>query len=98
MSNPDEQLFWDTVDSFIEQANSACEQMEPSAASAALLHAAARFSAFVVASSSIDRKEYIEEMDASLNYLTNQYRELLRDNLEDYRENYKIYIKVDEDS
>jgi hypothetical protein len=98
MSSPDEQVFWDTVDAFIEQANSACERMDPSAASAALMHAAARFSAFVVASSSLDRKEYIEEMKVALNYLTDQYRELLRADLEDYRENYKIYIKVDEDS
>lgn len=96
MSNDtEEKKFWDLVDVFIQQANEACEQLDPSAVSAALLNAAARFNAFVVASSSLDRKEYIEEMDSSLNYLTGRYRELLRDNLEDYRENYKVYIRPD---
>lgn len=96
MTNQDEELFWNLVDQFIQKANDACDEADPGVVSAALLNAAARFNAFVVATSSIDRKEYIEEIDSSLNYLTGRYREILRDHLEDYRENYKIYIRADE--
>ncbi len=96
MTNQDEELFWNLVDQFIQKANDACDEADPGVVSAALLNAAARFNAFVVATSSIDRKEYIEEIDSSLNYLTGRYREILRDNLDDYRENYKIYIRADE--
>jgi hypothetical protein len=96
MANQDEELFWNLVDQFIQNANDACDQADPGVVSAALLNAAARFNAFVVASSSLDRKEYIEEMDSSLNYLTGRYREILRDNLEDYRDHYKEYVRPDE--
>lgn len=96
MTNHDDELFWNLVDQFIQQANTACDDADPGIVSAALLNAAARFNAFVVASSSLDRKEYIEEMDSSLNYLTGRYREILRENLEDYREHYKVYVRADE--
>jgi hypothetical protein len=95
MTNEDEKVFWDLADSFIQQANNACEQADPGVVSAALLNAAARFNAFVVATSSVDRKEFIDEIDSSLNYLTGRYREILHDNLEDYRENYKVYIRTE---
>jgi|SRR5690554_3271046 hypothetical protein len=92
----DEQRFWDLTDQFIQSANDACDELDPGIVSAALLNAAARFNAFVVASASLDRKEYIEEIESAQNYLTGRYRELLRDNLEDYRENYKLYIRPEE--
>lgn len=97
MSDTEEKVFWDLVDRFIGNANDACDDADPGIVSAALLNAAARFNAFVVASSSVDRKEYIDEIESSQNYLTGRYREILRDNLEDYRENYKVYIRTDEE-
>jgi hypothetical protein len=96
MTDHDETRFWNMVDHFIQQANDACEETDPGIVSAALLNAAARFNAFVVATSSLDRKEYIEEIDSSLNYLTGRYREVLRENLEDYRDHYKEYVRADE--
>lgn len=96
--NNEDTLFWNLVDNFIEQANNACEEADPGVVSAALLNAAARFNAFVVAASSIDRKEYIEEIESARNYLTGRYRELVSENLEDYRENYKVYVRADEEA
>ncbi len=96
MSNAEEKQFWDLVDSFIEKANSSCEEADPGIVSAALLNAAARFNAFVVASSSIDRKEFIDEIESAQKYLTGRYAELVRDNLDDYRDNYKVYIRPDD--
>lgn len=95
--NNEDTLFWNLVDSFIEQANNACEEVDPGVVSAALLNAAARFNTFVVAASSIDRKEYIEEIESARNYLTGRYRELVGENLEDYRDNYKVYVRADEE-
>lgn len=89
---PDEEAYWNLVDDFIGRANEACDQADPSVVSAALVQAAARFGAFVVAASSLDRKEYTDEMESALEFLTKQYREHLRTDLEDYRENYKVYI------
>ncbi|MDO3388665.1 DUF3144 domain-containing protein [Gilvimarinus sp. SDUM040013] len=98
MNNPEnETLFWDLVDSFIDHANKLTDRADPSLVSAAMLQALGRYSAFLVASSSVDRKEYTEEMEAAGKYLTNQFRDVLSDNLEDYRENYKVYMKVEDD-
>ncbi|MFO1388395.1 DUF3144 domain-containing protein [Cellvibrio sp.] len=97
MNKTEEGQFWDLVDAFIEQANNACDEADPGMVSAALLNAAARFNAFVVASSSLDRKEFIDEIESAQKYLTGRYAELVRDNLDDYRDNFKVYIRPDEE-
>lgn len=91
-----DQEFWDLAEQFIEQANNGLENSEPGKIGAAMLYAAARFNAFVVASSSVDRKEYIADMDEAMEYLSKQFRHMLGDNLRDFKENYKHYIKPDE--
>lgn len=92
MNKQDEDIFWGLVDQFIENANQACDQADPGIVSAAMLNAVARFNAFIVANESLDKKEFAEEVDSALNYLTGRYRELLREHLDDYRENYTQYI------
>lgn len=92
MTKQDDDNFWELVDHFIEQANQSCDQVDPGIVSAALLNAAARFNAFVVANESLDKKEYAEEVESALNFLTGRYRETLREHLDDYRENYVKYI------
>ncbi|MBU2886342.1 DUF3144 domain-containing protein [Gilvimarinus agarilyticus] len=94
----DETVYWDMVDTFIEQANELTDNAEPSMVSAAMLQALARYSAFLVANASVDRKEFTEEMESATSFLTNQFRDAVRDNLEDYRENYKVYMKVDDEN
>jgi Protein of unknown function (DUF3144) len=92
MNKQDEDIFWNLVDQFIENANQACDQSDPGIVSAAMLNAVARFNAFIVANESLDKKEFAEEVDSALNYLTGRYRELLREHLDDYRDNYVQYI------
>ena len=95
-SEQEDKSYWDFVDRVIAEANAATEELEPGLVSAALLQAAARYNAFVVAASSIDRKEYIEEMEPAMQYLSSRYREYLHNNLDDYRENYKVYVRADQ--
>jgi hypothetical protein len=93
MSNKsDDDLFWNLVESFIEQANDACEEADPGIVSAALMNAAARFNAYVVAQSSLDKAEFAEDVDGTTNYLTGRYRDFLKEHMEDYRENYTTLI------
>lgn len=92
----EEDIYWELVESFIETANTACDKVDPGVVSSAILNAAARFNAFVVAHSSIDRKEFTEDMDDSVHYLAGRYREFLKGHMEDYREHYKVYIRSDE--
>lgn len=92
----DEQLFWDLVENFIQKANDACDDADPGIVSAAMLNASARFNAFVVAHSSLDKNEFAEDVENSVNYLTGRYRDFLKEHMEDYRENYRQLIGVRE--
>lgn len=92
----DDDLFWGLVETFIEQANDACEDADPGIVSAALMNAAARFNAFVVAQSSLDKNEFAEDVDGTTNYLSGRYRDFLKEHMEDYRENYSTLIGVRE--
>ncbi|MGN0922487.1 MAG: DUF3144 domain-containing protein [Cellvibrio sp.] len=92
ISEDDENRYWDCVESFINDANEACENTDPGLVSAALLNAAARFNAFVVAHSSLDRHEFAEDLDGTLNYMTGRYRDFLKEHLTDYRDNYATLI------
>ena len=93
MSNSSEEdIFWTLVEAFIEQANSACENADPGIVSAAMLNAAARFNAFVVAHSSLDKNEFAEDVEGTTNYLTGRYRDFLKEHMEDYRDHYSTLI------
>jgi len=92
----DDDLFWEVVEKFIEQANEACEDADPGIVSAALMNAAARFNAFVVAQSSLDKTEFGEDVEGTTNYLSGRYRDFLKEHMEDYRENYTTLIGVRE--
>lgn len=93
MSNiSDDDVFWNLVESFIEQANNACENSDPGIVSAAMMNAAARFNAFVVAHSSLDKNEFAEDVEGTTNYLTGRYRDFLKEHMEDYCDNYSILI------
>ena len=88
----DDDIFWDLVEKFIEQANDACEDADPGIVSAALINATARFNAFVVAQSSLDKNEFAEDVEGTTNYLTGRYRDFLKEHMEDYRENYTALV------
>jgi hypothetical protein len=88
----DDDLFWELVEKFIEQANNACEAVDPGIVSAALMNATARFNAFVVAQSSLDKNEFAEDVEGTTNYLSGRYRDFLKEHMEDYRANYTSLI------
>jgi hypothetical protein len=88
----DDDIFWGLVEKFIGQANDACDEADPGIVSAALMNAAARFNAFVVAQSSLDKNEFAEDVEGTTNYLSGRYREFLKEHMEDYRENYTSLI------
>jgi hypothetical protein len=92
----DDDIFWEWVEKFIDQANTACDSADPGIVSAALMNAAARFNAYVVAQSSLDKNEFAEDVEGTTNYLTGRYRDFLKEHMEDYRENYATLIGVRE--
>lgn len=96
MSQSEEERFWNMADAFIALANKYTEDADPNEVNAAMTFAATRFSAFIAASSSVDKQQFIEDMDDNIQYLGKQYRRMLGDNLRDYRENFKAYTRTEE--
>ncbi len=92
----DDDIFWELVEKFIEDANSACDHADPGIVSAALINATARFNAFVVAQSSLDKNEFAEDIEGTTNYLTGRYRDFLKEHMDDYQQNYATLIGVRE--
>ena len=92
----EDQAYWDLVETFINSANDACDNADPGMVAAALLNAAARFNAFMVAHSSLDKNEFTEDVEGTTNYLTGRYRDFLKEHMDDYSENYSTLIGVRE--
>ena len=61
--------------------------------SSSLLYAASRFSAFLLASKAESGEEMKKERDKAIKYFTDQYKNMLIDNLDDYMKNHKEYFK-----
>lgn len=88
----DEQ-FWNLADSFIRVANDHSRATGSGKVSAAMSYAAARFNAFVLASSKASAAELQADEEKAIDYFTEQYRRMLKDNLADYAKNYSRYLK-----
>jgi len=86
-TNPDKE-FWDIADSFIAVANERCGTVFPGKVSAAMLYAAARFNAFIAASQSKSKEQFVTELDETTAYFVAQFQKMLRENLSDYEANF----------
>ena len=84
MSEDQNEDVWKVVESFISLANEHANNLSPGSVSSALLYAASRFNAFIVASNAED---FAEEKEQSIKYFLSQYEKMLRDNMEDYEKN-----------
>lgn len=87
-----EQQFWDLVEGLIDNANDKASEGDADLVSDAMLYAAARFGAYVAAVTSAGRKEFKEEVGEIKTLLMEQFETMLDANLDDYLENYKIYL------
>lgn len=82
----------DAVNTLIESANDIALEEGAGFAASALIQAAARYASFYVAQSSESRKDLKEDKDALIDDVSQEFRRLLAENLEDYIENYKVYL------
>lgn len=85
--------FFKRTDAFIQMANQLSQEHDLGKVSASLLYAAARFNAFIVASSAADKAEADRNKVQAIDYFTNQYRAMLLANMDDYIEKFDEYLK-----
>lgn len=91
--NPDrDEKFWEMTDKFINLANEQCEDNKNGQVSTSLLFSAARFNAFMFASTTKDVAELLKDKDLAIEYFTKQYKDAITENLNDYEKNYNDYV------
>lgn len=81
------------ADSFIDVANSHSNADNKEIVSMALLYAAARFNSFVVAAHAPDVKKYDADRPKAFEFFLGKYKEMLNENLDDYRKMYDESMK-----
>lgn len=85
--------FWERADAVIRLANEQGTKVPNSSVSASLLYAAARFNAFIVASGATGPDGMRADKEEAIRYFTEEYRKMLSQNLDDYTENFDVYMQ-----
>jgi hypothetical protein len=87
----DEELdahFRELVDLFIDQGNELAKNSNSENIGLALLHAASRYSAFVVSSHAQSLAQYEKDIVGAKSYFQAEYSNMLDENFEDYKQVY----------
>jgi len=89
----DDQQFWQLIDQFIQHANEQGQASgaPPHVAGAALLFAAARFNAYVLARSAGSAEQFSANKDNALEYFRGQFDKMMSENMADYETNFDKY-------
>ena len=73
------------ADAFIDQANTFIDASAKENVGMALLYAASRFNAFVVASHAPSIHKFDQDRDKAIQFFSSEYVRMLEENLDDYK-------------
>ncbi len=96
MSDKDhDQEFWQLIDKFIQFANEQGQAsgVPPHVAGAALLFAASRFNAFILARNSGTAEKFAATRPEALEYFRTQFDKMQAENFTDYEKNFAKYMQ-----
>lgn len=85
--------FRQMADTFINQANKQSEDTNPENVGMALLYAASRFNAFIVASHADELKKYEADREKAIEFFSSEYLRMLNENLDDYKKVFDPTLK-----
>lgn len=88
MSDDIEQQFRALANAFIDLANQKCDEAPRENVGMALLYAASRFNAFVVAAHAADLRDYEGAREKAMEFFRGEYERMLGENLDDYRQSF----------
>jgi hypothetical protein len=92
-NNTPDPKFWDRANAIINLANDQCDSSDPSEVGASTLYATARFNAFLVAKSTGNADNMKLEKERALDYFTEQFRNMMASNLDDFIANFDNFMK-----
>ena len=87
--------FWERANALINTANDQCDAAHPNEVGASTLYAASRFNAFIVAKSTGSADNMQAEKDRALDYFTDQFRQMMAANLDDFIANFSDFMGGD---
>lgn len=91
-NNTPDSKFWERANVVINMANDQCASADPSEVAASTLYATARFNAFIVAKSTGSAETMKQEKERALEYFTEQFRNMMEVNLNDFVENFERFM------
>lgn len=97
-NNNKDSEFFNRADEIINLANKQCDHAASGKVSSSLLFAAARFNAFIVASSAKDVEELKNDKKEAIKYFTEQYEKMFIENIDEYIKNYENNIEKQKNS
>ena len=97
MNDKDQAAFAALVDTVISAANEQLEHHDCGTVASALIAASTRFAAFYAASSSETKKDLLEDKNDIVQHLGGEFKRNLADDIQDYIDNYKVYMKQSDD-
>lgn len=86
-----DEIYRRMIDIFIDRANEFAETNSQENVGLALLYAAARYNAHVVAQHASTLEDYEQDLPKARSFFRGQYQEMLDENLEDYKTTYTRY-------
>lgn len=86
-----DEIYRSMIDLFIDRANEFAETNSQENVGLALLYAAARFNAHVVSQHANTLEDYAGDLPRARQFFQGQYREMLDENLEDYKQLFTRY-------
>ncbi len=90
----EDSTFYKRADEHIRLSNSqVSEEISRGMVSSSFLYSAARFNAYVCASSFNSSKELIEGKEAAMAFFMKEYKNMLEENMDDYIQNFSKYLK-----
>ena len=95
--NANTQAFFERADSLITLANSQLgQEAHAGQVAASLTYAAARFSVSAASIGFVKGSDFAKEKDDIIKFYTQQYQQMLSDNIDDYANNFAAYTGVGE--
>jgi ABC-type lipoprotein export system ATPase subunit len=86
-----DEIYRRMIDLFIDQANELAETTSKENVGLAILYAASRFNAHVVSQHANTLEDYEKDLPRAREFFGGQYREMLEENLEDYKQVFTRY-------
>ena len=84
--------FFDRADAHIRLSNDQMSMASDGKVSASMMYGLARFNAFISATGYDSREEMANSKEEMIKYFVKQYKMMLKENMDDYIENFDKYV------